>query len=182
MFLGMSHFFLYLLSKYAYYITKFLILLRKLKMKIFNDGYLGSHIDEERSEMRYAMRIAELRESSDLRTQTAPVGYPASMFVSVCLLPSHNSMRLNSSQNSLVKNEYLAYTTCRWIRRSGHFLQVISLVFFSFYKEKQRLLNNSGNFSEACTINKLKKSSFSTRNQARLPAELKHISKRRKRN
>jgi hypothetical protein len=34
--------------------------------KIFNDGYLGSHTDEERSEMRYAMRIAELRESSDL--------------------------------------------------------------------------------------------------------------------
>ena len=29
------------------------------KLKIFNDGYLGSHIDEERSEMRYAMRIAE---------------------------------------------------------------------------------------------------------------------------
>ena len=27
--------------------------------KIFNDGYLGSHNDEERSEMRYAMRIAE---------------------------------------------------------------------------------------------------------------------------
>ena len=29
--------------------------------KIFNDGYLGSHIDEERSEMRYAMLIAEFR-------------------------------------------------------------------------------------------------------------------------
>jgi hypothetical protein len=28
--------------------------------------YYGSHIDEERSEMRYAMRIAEFRESSDL--------------------------------------------------------------------------------------------------------------------
>jgi hypothetical protein len=35
------------------------------KLKIFNDGYLGSHTDEERSEMRYAVRIAE-RESSDL--------------------------------------------------------------------------------------------------------------------
>ena len=29
-----------------------------------DDGYLGSWIDEERSEMRYVMRIAELRESS----------------------------------------------------------------------------------------------------------------------
>ena len=35
-------------------------------LKIFNGGYLGSHIDEERSQMRYAMRIAEFRESSDL--------------------------------------------------------------------------------------------------------------------
>ena len=25
------------------------------KMKIFNGGYLGSHIEEERSELRYAM-------------------------------------------------------------------------------------------------------------------------------
>jgi hypothetical protein len=30
-----------------------------------DDGYLGSWIDEERSEMRYVMRIAELRESSN---------------------------------------------------------------------------------------------------------------------
>jgi len=34
--------------------------------------------------MRYAMRIAELRESSDFRTQLALRGYPLSMFVSVC--------------------------------------------------------------------------------------------------
>ena len=34
--------------------------------KIFNDGYLGSHIDEERSEMRYVMRIAKSHESSNL--------------------------------------------------------------------------------------------------------------------
>ena len=33
-----------------------------LYQKIFNDGYLGSHNDEERSEMRYAMRIADLRD------------------------------------------------------------------------------------------------------------------------
>ena len=54
--------------------------------KIFNDGYLGSHNDEERSEMRYAMRIAELNESSDFRTQPAlkrNFGESFSMFVSV---------------------------------------------------------------------------------------------------
>ena len=59
--------------------------------KIFNDGYLGSHIDEERSEMRYAMRIAEFRESSDLWTQPALKGYPFSMFVSVCIDWYHTS-------------------------------------------------------------------------------------------
>ena len=31
----------------------------KNEKKIFNGGYLGSRDDEERSEMRYAMRIAE---------------------------------------------------------------------------------------------------------------------------
>ena len=32
--------------------------------KTFSNGYLGSRNDEERSEMRYVMRIAELSESS----------------------------------------------------------------------------------------------------------------------
>ena len=31
-----------------------------------NNGYLGSRNDEERSEMRYVMRIADLSESSNL--------------------------------------------------------------------------------------------------------------------
>jgi len=33
-------------------------------MTTFSNGCLGSHNDEERSEMRYVMRIAKLRESS----------------------------------------------------------------------------------------------------------------------
>ena len=32
----------------------------------FSNGYLGSRNDEERSEMRYVMRIAEYNESSNL--------------------------------------------------------------------------------------------------------------------
>ena len=48
-----------------------------------NSGYLGSRNDEERSEMRYAVRIAEFRESSELWTHIAPQGIPWSMFVSV---------------------------------------------------------------------------------------------------
>ena len=39
-----------------------LLLIKKIT---FNDGYLGSCNDEERSEMRYVMRIAEFCESSN---------------------------------------------------------------------------------------------------------------------
>ena len=39
-----------------------------------NNGYLGSRNDEERSEMRYVMRIAEFSESSNLWTQIALSG------------------------------------------------------------------------------------------------------------
>ena len=49
----------------------------KKKTKHFttlSSGYLGSRNDEERSEMRYVMRIAELRESSNLWTQMALSG------------------------------------------------------------------------------------------------------------
>lgn len=44
--------------------------INKLKFT-FNNGYLGSCIDEERSETRYVMRIAELCESSNLWTHIA---------------------------------------------------------------------------------------------------------------
>ena len=38
----------------------------KKQYTTFSDGYLGSCNDEERSEMRYVMRIAEFSESSKL--------------------------------------------------------------------------------------------------------------------
>lgn len=47
--------------------------------KTFNNGSLGSRIDEERSEMRYVMWIAEFRESSNLWTHIAPLGIPGGM-------------------------------------------------------------------------------------------------------
>ena len=40
-------------------------LLRAVRTTV-NNGYLGSRNDEERSEMRYVMRIAEFSESSNL--------------------------------------------------------------------------------------------------------------------
>ena len=49
----------------------------------FSNGCLGSHNDEERSEMRYVMRIAESSESSNVRTHLALPGIPGSMLVRV---------------------------------------------------------------------------------------------------
>lgn len=44
-----------------------------------SSGYLGSRNDEERSNWRYAVRIAGFRESLDFRTHSAPAGQPAGM-------------------------------------------------------------------------------------------------------
>jgi trehalose/maltose hydrolase-like predicted phosphorylase len=49
--------------------TKSLAAARRQKYETkttLSNGYLGSRNDEERSEMRYVMRIAELSESSNL--------------------------------------------------------------------------------------------------------------------
>ena len=55
----------------------------------FNNGSLGSRIDEERSEMRYVMWIAEFSESSNLWTHIAPSGIPEGMPVWVSLISQH---------------------------------------------------------------------------------------------
>ena len=52
-----------------------------VKRTTFNNGCLGSRNDEERSEMRYVMWIADLSESSNLWTHIALAGPPASMSV-----------------------------------------------------------------------------------------------------
>ena len=49
------------------------------KKTTFNGGSLGSCIDEERSQLRYVMWIAEISESSNFWTQIALLGYPGSM-------------------------------------------------------------------------------------------------------
>ena len=51
----------------------------------FSNGYLGSCNDEERSEMRYVMRIAEFRESSNLWTHIALL-FEEHACLSVCKL------------------------------------------------------------------------------------------------
>ena len=54
-----------------------------IKRNTFSNGCLGSHNDEERSEMRYVMRIAKSSESSKLWTQLALPSGSMSVRVSV---------------------------------------------------------------------------------------------------
>ena len=56
------------------------------QIKTFNNGYLGSRIDEERSEMRYIMWIAELSESSNFWTHIALSGSPESILIWVSFI------------------------------------------------------------------------------------------------
>ena len=53
----------------------------------FSSGCLGSRNDEERSEMRYVMWIAEFSESSNLWTQVALPGTPGSISAWVSVSP-----------------------------------------------------------------------------------------------
>ena len=57
------------------------------KKTTFNGGSLGSCIDEERSQLRYVMWIAEISESSNFWTQIALLGPPGSMPVWVSRTP-----------------------------------------------------------------------------------------------
>jgi hypothetical protein len=57
----------------------------------FNNGSLGSRIDEERSELRYVMWIAEFSESSNLWTHIAPSSILEGMPVWVSLIYQPNT-------------------------------------------------------------------------------------------
>ena len=58
----------------------------------YSNGYLGSRNDEERSEMRYVMRIAEFSESSNSWTHIAPPGTPGGMSVWVSATTTHRTV------------------------------------------------------------------------------------------
>ena len=58
--------FFHYINNNIYYNKYFLIREKPKYLTTYSDGYLGSRNDEERSEMRYVMRIAEFSESSNL--------------------------------------------------------------------------------------------------------------------
>ena len=69
-----------------------------VKNTTLSNGYLGSRNDEERSEMRYVMRIAEFSESSNLWTQIALLGSPRSTPLSVSVQHSLSSVCIDLVQ------------------------------------------------------------------------------------
>jgi hypothetical protein len=78
-----------------------------VKFTTLSNGYLGSRNDEERSEMRYVMRIAEFSESSNLWTQIALLGSPRSTPLSVSVQPPLSSVCLHTCW---LENESLMFT------------------------------------------------------------------------
>ena len=166
----------------------------------FNNGSLGSRIDEERSEMRYVMWIAEFSESSNLWTHLAPLGIPRGTPVWVSW----------NSQNPLFFDPFLGFG-------KGVLDLEVQCLPFTFESE---LLSNKLVGSALLILNVIRcfyvldlalsfgcllltvsrtmmvlrslpfilvegwthKNKTLTSNRVRLPAELKHINKRRKRN
>ena len=94
-----------------FYWLMFWLVLKHKNKKINNgttlsSGFLGSRNDEERSEMRYVMRIAEFNESSNLWTQVA-----------VCFAAHHASLSIMYTKTLLrfvtLEGEWVS--CCHWM-------------------------------------------------------------------
>ena len=135
----------------------------KKQNKTFNNGSLGSGIDEERSEMRKVMWIAEFSESSNLWTHIAPSGIPEGMPVWVSLTSPFMDVevciamlpRITRVQPLAVDNVLGFTTRCLTVILCG---------------TESRLAFHAWHFQ------------LLTSDQVGIRAELKHINKRRKRN
>jgi hypothetical protein len=148
----------------------------------FNNGSLGSRIDEERSEMRYVVWIAEVCESSNLWTQIALFGIPRSMPV----WGSLNKHRFYCFFKVILSD--LSRLFIYLFNKSG-----LKLIFFGMieaYFMINFLVKETHTYHHSYDVIRLTIgfSSFVydifqilTSNQVRTPAELKHINKRRKR-
>jgi hypothetical protein len=127
--------------------------------KTFNNGSLGSGIDEERSEMRYVMWIAEFSESSNLWTHIAPFGIPKGMPVRASLSTIKLCLALIVTPPSEGRDLNWSAVVC----------EPLALV-------KTHRYSITGRKPPKPNTSRL------TSDQVGIPAELKHINKRRKRN
>ena len=102
---------------------------KKLTWTTFSNGYLGSRNDEERSEMRYVVRIAKLSESSKFWTQIALLGIPWSMLLWESILYQLEHVKVHSVWSSLQQSVTLLtwYVSlcCVWKTGSTFFMIVL---------------------------------------------------------
>ena len=151
-----------------------------------DNGYLGSRIDEERSEMRYLVWIAESREPSSLWTQVAPKAFRWK----ACLLGRHIMLIsftcLNICKES--ENDLLFAWTCSGLKFILHVRYMAWWVeffrMFTILKMRVMILCRlmQMKITLGCLIFLNTMILIATPSQARLPAEFKHINKRRRRN
>ena len=166
----------------------------KITINTFSNGCLGSHNDEERSEMRYVMRIAISSESSKLWTQLALLRKYVCW--SVCLSPPQNQVCLWSRYSGLLIVLWLSDREQIDLDENLDKTDLVFSLFFTAWRqnpsqqnpEKRRDVKLKSclklfwcfgitkwiNYNDGCSIR--------ISNQTRLPAEFKHINKRRKRN
>jgi len=146
------------------------------------NGYLGSRIDEERSKMRYLVWIAESREPSSFWTQVAPKAIRPR-----ARLPGrHASRRPNHAPligtHGIGAEIGLPCLWCGWPKLESPSVDARLVVV-----EKTLVLCRASwavreALDEDPNVSSWDDASTATPGQAGLPAEFKHINKRRKRN
>ena len=166
-------------------------------MTTLNGGSLGSCIDEERSQLRYVMWIAEFSESSNLWTQIALSGTPGSMSAWVSFKPILDHGVLNhrlgrrwgplvSFDRSTFKDRdappHMTFTVMRLdLLTSQQLVCCACVVLWNLFRLKHSQLEVIANEPLQWRASQSKPIYTMTSDQSRLPAEFKHINKRRKR-
>ena len=102
-------------------VKKVNIKLQKQKKTTFNNGYLGSRNDDERSEMRYVMWIAGFRESSKSWTQLALIRECQYVYLSIdinhlTLIFFLKEVEIRNERYTLVIMRNMMYASWWWWR------------------------------------------------------------------
>ena len=91
----------------------------------FSNGCLGSHNDEGRSEMRYVMRIARLRNHQNFERTLRFQEMPGSMLGWVSVNPTRPSSRMMSLSMMLRGDDMFVVPWLHWSEWSGFFQYLV---------------------------------------------------------
>lgn len=137
----------------------------------FSNGCLGSHTDEERSEMRYVMRIAK---SVSHQNFERILHFLRGVCLLECLFIPTIPHSLKPERCWMPPTAFLE-SACRWKH---------NLITDPIQCNAERTRDDIITRLESNTLSWVDHRLFSIRtsNQSRIPAEFKHITRRRKRN